>query len=168
MKLADTGYQEHTSDMQRDVGWAGLSVCATLEAENSDHDRHDYRENQDRTSHRAGDGCACAHGDVALPFVPNDVAPKALLNLEEYRRFDPEIFEPVEFSLFASQEVNDHIAVVHQDPSTFNLALDAVWANSPFPHLAHDFALQCAQLSDVVGGRNDKHICKRGQFTDVE
>lgn len=146
--------------MQRGIGRASLPVGAAVGPENPDQNGDGDRQNQNRSGYRAGNDGACAHEDIALPLVPNDAASQALLDLEEHRRFDPEIFEPVEFSLFASQEVNDHIAVVNQDPSTFDLALDAVRANSPFSHLAHDFALQGAQLSDIVGGRNDKHIGK--------
>lgn len=83
---------------------------------------------------------------------------RALLDLEEHRGFDPQIFEPVEFSLLAREEMNDDIAVVDQYPPALGLALDAVWANSTFSHLADNLALECSKLSYVIGSRYDKHI----------
>ena len=102
------------------------------------------------------------------PVVSADKSVQALLNLQQHWCFYPEILKAIELALIAGEQVNNHVAVIDQNPSTLNFAFHAARSNTPLPHSADDLALKRSQLPDIVSGRNNEYIGKGRQFADVE
>lgn len=83
----------------------------------------------------------------------------SLLDVDQYVCFFPETFEIVEFTLYFGENMNDHIAVVHQHPTAITSAFSGnrQAAVLLLDCLAHTIGNRF-DLAVAVPGANDEEI----------
>ena len=85
--------------------------------------------------------------------------PSPLLNTQKHVGLFPEAFEIIKFALFITEDVNQHVAVIHQHPAALRFPFDGDGQTTMllFDRLAHAIG-QCLDLAVAVTCANDEKI----------
>jgi len=102
------------------------------------------------------------------PRRPHRTPAASLLDYEESLRRRPHVFQSVELPLGAAEDVDDHIAVIKQEPARLGRTLDPARIDVDLVGRLLHLPTDRPQQALIVAGADDEEIGDDGQFMDVE